>query len=182
MSWSHKCEDYIFYRTICNNEVPIVLLKDLLVKELCFLPYFLMRCFTMDSKCKCVHTSHYGLDVEQSLCKKRHGLVHREISCVITCSHVCIHKEASQVDGRCAPHLTSLHSYKTPFILIPGFLRCTQSAQVCTYEPYFKYKRGVIVVQNRHRTSAYFRSAIQVQRKSILSTVLLMYPPPTWAL
>ena len=53
---------------------------------------------------------------------------------------------------------------------------------MCTYEPYFKYKRGVIVIQNRHRTSAYFGSAVQVQRKSILSTGLLLYPPPppTW--
>ncbi len=32
----------------------------------------------------------------------------------------------------------------------------------------------------RHRTSAYFGSAVQVQKKSILSTALLMYPPPTW--
>ena len=52
---------------------------------------------------------------------------------------------------------------------------------MCTYEPYLKYNRGVIVVQNRHRTtSAYLRSAVQVQRKSILSAALLMYPPPTW--
>ncbi len=48
------------------------------------------------------------------------------------------HIVPSQVDGRCAPLLTSLHPYKTPFALIPGF-----------------------------------------QRNSILSTVLLMYPPPT---
>ncbi len=47
-------------------------------------------------------------------------------------------------------------------------------------QSYFKYKRGVIVVQNRHGTSAYFGSAVQVQRKPILSTALLMYPPPTW--
>ena len=33
------------------------------------------------------------------------------------------------------------------------------------------------MVQNRHRTSAYFRSAAQVQRKSILSAALLMSPP-----
>ncbi len=52
--------------------------------------------------------------------------------------------------------------------------------EVCNYEPYFKHKRGVIVVQNRHRTSAYFGSAVQVQRKSILSAVLLMCSLPTW--
>ncbi len=34
----------------------------------------------------------------------------------------------SQVDGRCAPRLASLHPYQTPFVLIPGFLRRTQSA------------------------------------------------------
>ena len=32
----------------------------------------------------------------------------------------------------------------------------------------------------RHRTCAYFGSAVQVQRKSILSAALLMCPPPTW--
>ena len=53
---------------------------------------------------------------------------------------------------------------------------------MCTYEPYFKYKRGVIVVQNRHRTSVYFGSAVQVQRKSSLSAALLMCSPPTWAI
>ncbi len=51
---------------------------------------------------------------------------------------------------------------------------------MCTYELYFKYKGGVIVVQNRHRTSAYFGSAVQVQRKYILSAALLMCSPPTW--
>ncbi len=35
---------------------------------------------------------------------------------------------ATQVDGRCAPHLIPLHPYKTPFVLILSFLRCTQSA------------------------------------------------------
>ncbi len=34
----------------------------------------------------------------------------------------------SQVDGRCALHLASLHPYKTPFVLTSGFLRRTQSA------------------------------------------------------
>ncbi len=33
---------------------------------------------------------------------------------------------------------------------------------------------------NRHRTSAYFGSAVQVHRKSILRAALLMCPPPTW--
>ncbi len=74
----------------------------------------------------------------------------------------------TQVDGRCALHLASLHPYKTPFVLTSGFLRRTQS------EP-------LIVVQNRHRASAYFGSAVQVQRKSSLSTALLMCSPPTWA-
>ena len=62
----------------------------------------------------------------------------------------------TQVDERCAPHLASLHPYNTPFVFIPGFLQRTQSA------------------------SAYFGSAVQVQRKSILSAALLMCPPPTW--
>ncbi len=34
----------------------------------------------------------------------------------------------------------------------------------------------------RHRTSAYFGGAVQVQRKSILSAALLMCSPPTWAI
>ncbi len=36
------------------------------------------------------------------------------------------------------------------------------------------------MVHNRHRTSAYFGSAVQVQSKSILSAALLMYPSLTW--
>ncbi len=32
----------------------------------------------------------------------------------------------------------------------------------------------------RHSTIAYFGSAVQVQRKSILSAALLMCSPPTW--
>ncbi len=72
--------------------------------------------------------------------------------------------EVSQVSGRCAPHLASLHPYKSPFVLIPGFLRRTQSAPL-PHPLTLEVQKG---------------SAVQVQRKSILSAALLMCPPPTW--
>ncbi len=58
--------------------------------------------------------------------------------------------EETQVDGRCALHLASLHPFKTPFVPIPGFLRRTQSAplinlgieQVRTSEVQFKFKES----------------------------------------
>ncbi len=69
------------------------------------------------------NTTFICLKISQSIVSKKHkqGDINWYESLIY-------YPVTAQVDGRCTPHLASLHPYQTPFVLIPGFFRRTQSA------------------------------------------------------
>ncbi len=72
-----------------------------------------------------------------------------------------------QVDGRCTPHLTPLHPYKTPFVLRPGYPRFTQSAPLINLgtpsaPPHIRGTEGVL----NYQTSIEQERTSEVQFKS----------------
>ncbi len=50
-------------------------------------------------------------------------------------AHAAAHSVLTQVDGRCAPHLASLHPYKTPFVLCTNFSGTEKVKRCAFYVP-----------------------------------------------